>query len=71
MLAASDGEPPKTFGRPVSRVNKNRAMMGQIILTGVQMTVEVNDGNRSISSIEGTQQRESNGMITAKSDDSR
>lgn len=35
------------------------------------MAIEMNDGNRPIASIDASQQRQGNGMITPKRDDSR
>jgi len=45
--------------------------MGQRRLTGVQMTVEMDNGDRSVRSVDGTEKGKRDSMITAKSDDSR
>lgn len=40
-------------------------------LTGVQMAVEVDHGNRPVRAVDGPQQRQGDGVVTAHRDDAR
>jgi hypothetical protein len=75
ILACSLGAPPKTLGRQVS-------LKGVSVWSGgweregnagwdLQMAVEVDDGYRAIFSVDGTQKRECDSMVSSKSDQAR
>lgn len=55
----------------VDGCNFRRCSSEDLWLPGIEMGIEVNDRDRTVGAVYGSQERECNGMIASESDDTR